>query len=115
LPIDLPLLTCNFLRSIVAESGDVIIAPDKSERGTNLLLLRQDAVVATTFRFGSDSFPAHLQAATDASFMTNVIQDDCVSFDLDLPEHLWQWLPDLRQKLNIVDFELRESLSKSGE
>ncbi len=59
MPIDLPLSSAESLSSVVAEPGDVVIVPDGSETGTNILLLRQSAAQTFQFRFGLNSYQAH--------------------------------------------------------
>ena len=92
MPIDLPLSSIGSLSSVVAKPGDVVIVPDQSEMGTNVLFLRQPAARTFQFRFGRNSFQAHCSLAKDADLRLSTIRDDSLSLDVDLPEQLWRWL-----------------------
>jgi 2-phospho-L-lactate/phosphoenolpyruvate guanylyltransferase len=92
MPIDLPLSTSYSLSSVVAEPGDIVIVPDESATGTNLLLLRHASARTFQFRFGPDSYDAHCRLANEAHLALRTVRDDSLSFDVDLPEHLWRWL-----------------------
>lgn len=92
MPIDLPLSTSSSLLSVVAEPGDIVIVPDQSATGTNLLLLRHASARTFQFRFGPDSYDAHCSLANEAHLALRTVHDHALSFDVDLPEHLWQWL-----------------------
>lgn len=92
MPIDLPRCSAKSLSSVVAEPGDVVIVPDESETGTNVLLLRQSAAQTFRFRFGPNSYQAHCSVAKDADLMLRTVRDESLSFDVDLPEQLWRWM-----------------------
>jgi 2-phospho-L-lactate guanylyltransferase len=92
MPIDLPLATSASLSSVVAEPGDIVIVPDESATGTNLLLLRHASARTFQFRFGTDSYDAHCSLANETHLALRTVRDDSLSFDVDLPEHLWRWL-----------------------
>jgi 2-phospho-L-lactate guanylyltransferase len=92
MPIDLPLSTSSSLSSVVAEPGDIVIVPDESATGTNLLLLRHGSARTFQFQFGPDSYDAHCSLANEAHLALRTVRDDSLSFDVDLPEHLWRWL-----------------------
>jgi 2-phospho-L-lactate guanylyltransferase len=96
MPIDLPLSTSSSLSSVVAEPGDIVIVPDEGATGTNLLLLRQASARTFQFRFGPDSYAAHCSQATESHLTLRTVRDDSLSFDVDLPKHLWRWLSQLR-------------------
>ncbi len=96
MPIDLPLSSTHALSSVVAEPGDVVIVPDESETGTNVLFLRQMAARTFQFRFGPNSFQAHCSLAKDVDFTLRTVRDETLSLDVDLPEQLWRWLRDPR-------------------
>lgn len=92
MPIDLPLSSADCLSSIVAQSGDIVIVPDESETGTNVLFLRQTAAQTFQFRFGPNSYQAHCSLAKDADLTLRTVRDDSLSLDVDFPEQLWRWL-----------------------
>jgi 2-phospho-L-lactate/phosphoenolpyruvate guanylyltransferase len=96
MPIDLPLSTFRSLSSVVAEPGDIVVVPDEGETGTNLLLLRQVSARTFQFRFGPDSYAAHCSQAMESHLTLRTVRDDSLSFDVDLPKHLWRWLSQLR-------------------
>ena len=92
MPIDLPLSSTGSLSSVVTEPGDIVIVPDQSETGTNVLFLRQTAARTFQFRFGPDSFHAHCSLAKDTDLRLSTVRDESLSLDVDLPEQLWRWL-----------------------
>jgi 2-phospho-L-lactate guanylyltransferase len=102
MPIDLPLSTSDSLSSVIAEPGDIVIVSDESEKGTNLLFLRQGAARIFQFRFGLDSYAAHRNVAKDACLTLRTVRDDRLSFDVDLPDHLWRWLRYSRAKFDAI-------------
>jgi 2-phospho-L-lactate guanylyltransferase len=91
MPIDLPLSSAASLSSVVAETGDIVIVPDESETGTNILFLRKAAAQAFRFRFGPNSYQAHCSEAKEADLTLRTVRDESLSLDVDLPEQLWQW------------------------
>ncbi len=98
MPIDLPLSTSHSLSSVVSAPGDIVIVPDESETGTNLLFLRQAAAGTFQFRFGPNSYQAHCRLAKEARLTLRAVRDGTLSFDIDLPEQLWRWLPHLQDE-----------------
>jgi 2-phospho-L-lactate guanylyltransferase len=92
MPIDLPLSTPRSLSSVVAELGDIVLVPDESETGTNLLLLRQASARTFQFRFGPESYAAHCSQATASHLTLRTVRDGSLSFDVDIPKDLWRWL-----------------------
>lgn len=109
MPIDLPLSTSYSLSSAVAERGDVVIVPDETGTGTNLLLLRHASARTFQFRFGLDSYDAHCSLAKEAHLALRTVRDDSLSFDVDLPEHLWRWLRYSRADVDLPsDLKIRD-------
>lgn len=68
----------------------IAIAPDRPERGTNGLVVRPPDLI--NFRFGTDSFAAHLAEARSAGVEPVVVRRPGLAFDLDTPEDLARWL-----------------------
>ena len=63
--------------------GPVVVAPDRTKQGTNLLLRRP--VRAIPARFGSGSLPKHMAAAETKELPVATVDRPELSFDLDLP------------------------------
>jgi 2-phospho-L-lactate guanylyltransferase len=79
---DLPNLTPEDLLAMLAESeSPVVIAPDRAGKGTNALLTIPAACIP--FRFGPDSFAAHLAAAKAANITARIVNRPGLAFDLD--------------------------------
>lgn len=91
LPIDLPLATADSLRKVLAEAGDVVIVPDRKNRGTNILLLRESALAGFRFAYGDDSFRVHCEAAAARQRKVSVLRDESLAFDIDEPEDYLLW------------------------
>jgi 2-phospho-L-lactate guanylyltransferase len=83
---DLPLLTPAALRAALKTLGSVVLAPSKSEGGTNLLLRRPPRVIGA--RFGRESFAKHLRSAETRGLPAAAVRSRELATDLDVPEDL---------------------------
>ena len=84
---DLPLITAGDVAAMVLALGEApscVIAPDEEEQGTNALALSPPD--ADFFRFGEDSFQAHLQAARSRGRTVRILRRAGLARDLDTPE-----------------------------
>ena len=96
LPADLPLLSRAGLDAVVdaadaalaAGSGRpiVVIAPSDARSGTNALLLSPPEIIEPLF--GEASLEAHVTAAADAEASLQLVVDQALGFDLDVPDDL---------------------------
>jgi 2-phospho-L-lactate guanylyltransferase len=89
LPADLPLVTEDDLRALIARANDppvVVIAPDRRGRGTNALLMSPAGLIQ--YDFGADSFRRHSERARSAGARLEVVRLPALALDLDLPEDL---------------------------
>lgn len=93
LPADLPLLTLEDLRALVAPLQEtdsmrpaLVLAPSH-DRGTNALLLRPPGVVP--FAFGPQSFDRHRALAQAAGCAVSIVHTPSLTYDIDFPEDLW--------------------------
>ena len=80
-------LTAEDVKALVASLGPgpgCVIAPDQQERGTNALALAPPA--PDFFRFGLDSFQAHLEAAKARGLNMRILRRPGLAQDLDTPE-----------------------------
>jgi len=87
LPSDLPRVTTDDVKALVASIGPGpggVIAPDQQEQGTNALALAPPA--PDFFRFGPDSFQAHLEAAKARGMTMRILRRPGLAQDLDTPE-----------------------------
>jgi 2-phospho-L-lactate guanylyltransferase len=83
---DTPLLTPAALTRALHTLGPVVIAPSIDESGTNLLLRRPPAAIAS--RFGPDSYRRHLQEAAEAEVPASVVETPELGFDVDVPDDI---------------------------
>lgn len=90
---DLPLLAAAQVRALVALAdadattpGRVVLAPDRGEAGTNLMLLRPPDCLP--FQFGRASFSRHAALARERSLAVAVYRSPGTGFDLDWPADL---------------------------
>ena len=87
LPSDLPKVTTDDIKALVASLGPGpggVIAPDQQEQGTNALALAPPD--PDFFRFGPDSFQAHLEAAKARGMTMRILRRPGLAQDLDTPE-----------------------------
>ncbi len=87
LPTDLPLLSVEAVRQMVAEPGiepAVIIAPDRHHTGTNALFVRPPGLIE--YAFGRNSFHLHRAWAERAGASVRVLQSTAIELDVDVPE-----------------------------
>jgi 2-phospho-L-lactate guanylyltransferase len=91
LPTDLPYATSTAISMVVGCPADIVIVPDQEKQGTNLLFLRFRAFKKFSFSFGPNSFIRHCAAAKSAGHTVQIVCDDRLVFDVDLPCHYVQW------------------------
>ena len=86
LPSDLPEVTAEDIKALVEKLSPApccVIAPDQQEQGTNALALSPPE--PDFFRFGMDSFQAHLEAAKARGMKTRILRRPGLAQDLDTP------------------------------
>ena len=84
IPVDIPLLNRDSLLKVimpVSSAPFISIAPDKKERGTNVLYLSRLDLIP--YRFGRDSFQRHCDEAQLVGAALYVVRDHDLMFDLD--------------------------------
>jgi 2-phospho-L-lactate guanylyltransferase len=89
LPTDLPLLRAADISWVIKKAGRppfLAIAPDHSERGTNLLFMAPPGLIR--FSFGEFSFRRHAAAARRAGAKVRVLRRTSLAEDIDRPEDL---------------------------
>jgi 2-phospho-L-lactate guanylyltransferase len=89
LPADLPLVTPEDIRTLIARAGEppcVVIAPDRHGTGTNALLISPSGLIE--YDFGENSFQRHCQRAREAGAQLEIVNLPSLGLDLDLPEDL---------------------------
>lgn len=91
LPIDLPLATPDAVSQFLLYGGDIVIAPDEAGTGTNLLLLRAQALKAFRFAYGPGSFAAHAAWAQTGGLRLEAVPDRRLAFDVDGPAQYSAW------------------------
>jgi len=88
-PADLPLLTPDDVCQIIeraSPSPSAVIVPDRRMEGTNALLISPADLI--TFSFGSDSFNTHCRLIKNAGASLEILINENIALDLDLPEDL---------------------------
>lgn len=90
LPVDLPRATPAVLRRFLARSAghELVLAPDRSGDGTNLLLLAGPLRAGFVFAYGPGSASRHFAAARARGIEPLCINDPRLAFDLDEPADL---------------------------
>jgi 2-phospho-L-lactate/phosphoenolpyruvate guanylyltransferase len=89
LPVDLPLLDAGELGRVIRASKKppaVTIVPDRTDRGTNLLLAAPPGAIR--FSFGKNSRRRHAAAARKAGAALVVLHRPALAEDIDRPDDL---------------------------
>jgi 2-phospho-L-lactate guanylyltransferase len=89
LPTDLPLLSARDITRAMRMARRppfVVLAPDRAERGTNLLYVAPPGLIK--FSFGERSFQRHRRAARRAGVDPAVTRRPGLAHDIDRPEDL---------------------------
>jgi 2-phospho-L-lactate guanylyltransferase len=92
LPSDLPFVGRADLEALTAaldQSAGCVIAPDAQEQGTNALALAPPD--PDFFRFGAQSFQAHLESAKARKLRVHVLRRPGLARDLDTPDDYRQF------------------------
>jgi 2-phospho-L-lactate guanylyltransferase len=87
-PGDLPRLSRASIESALSllTAPGMVIAPDRREKGTNLLLLAPPDLVP--FHFGAGSFARFLKAAAQCGIDPVIVRADDIACDVDVPADL---------------------------
>lgn len=88
-PGDLPHINVSSVEAFLSAAPErpaVVIAPDRRERGTNLLLLIPPDIIP--FSYGPDSFERHLARAEASGVHPVICRMSKLAIDTDLPEDL---------------------------
>jgi 2-phospho-L-lactate guanylyltransferase len=89
IPVDLPLITPADLDAVIdraAEKRCIVIAPDRHEDGTNVLLVRPPDAIR--FAYGASSFNAHRAQAIGRGLSVHEYRSPTTAFDIDVPDDL---------------------------
>lgn len=89
LPIDLPNLNAECLRSKIAKlngGAGMAIAPDRHLQGTNFLMVTPPDLIQTAY--GEGSFERHCALAKQAGIEPTMIYCEDLALDIDSPEDL---------------------------
>jgi 2-phospho-L-lactate guanylyltransferase len=92
LPVDLPLLTADGLRDLLALASSApicLLVPDRRGEGTNLI--HQSPIRIASYAFGEGSFERHRLAAQAAGLKVVVRREPSFALDLDLPVDYTLW------------------------
>lgn len=91
-PADIPLLAVEDIEEMIQRGRyhhSVVIAPDRHETGTNLLLMRPPGLIP--YVFGENSFVAHKRLAFEAGATLSVYRSERAALDIDWPEDLEEY------------------------
>jgi 2-phospho-L-lactate guanylyltransferase len=97
-PADIPLLRVRDLENMLELSNgepEIIIAPDRYERGTNALLVRPPGLIP--YRYGGASYPRHVAEAKAVGAAVQVYRSFNLGLDLDTPIDLEEYRETMSQ------------------
>jgi 2-phospho-L-lactate guanylyltransferase len=86
-PADLPLLVPEDVNAFLharKEGPMIVIAPDRRQMGTNMLLTNPADLL--TFSFGQDSYKKHTSLARSEGADVVIVENERIALDLDIPE-----------------------------
>jgi 2-phospho-L-lactate/phosphoenolpyruvate guanylyltransferase len=93
IPVDLPLITSADLAAVIDRAQEercIVIAPDRPEDGTNVLLVRPPDAIR--FAYGASSFNVHRTQAIERGLRVHEYRSPTTAFDIDLPDDLELYL-----------------------
>jgi 2-phospho-L-lactate/phosphoenolpyruvate guanylyltransferase len=88
-PVDLPWIAPADIEALIdlaTEPRCLVIAPDRHDDGTNLMLVRPPD--ALRFAYGAASFDAHRAQAAERGLHVYIYRSPTSGFDLDVPDDL---------------------------
>ncbi len=89
IPVDLPLITPADLGAMIERAEEercMVIAPDRHDDGTNVLLVRPPDAIQ--FAYGTASFSAHRAQAIERGLNVHEYRSSTTAFDIDVPDDL---------------------------
>jgi 2-phospho-L-lactate/phosphoenolpyruvate guanylyltransferase len=89
IPVDLPLITSADLDALIDRAEEdrcLVIAPDRHEDGTNVLLVHPPDAIH--FSYGPASFNAHRAQANEHGLIVHEYRSPTTAFDIDVPDDL---------------------------
>jgi 2-phospho-L-lactate guanylyltransferase len=111
---DLPLVTAASLTSALHTLGPVVVAPSKSDGGTNLLLRRPPRVIGA--RFGRESYRKHVESARAKALPVSAVRHSQLTTDLDVPEDLVPFLDahkEGRTRATLLDLDVASRFART--
>jgi 2-phospho-L-lactate/phosphoenolpyruvate guanylyltransferase len=99
IPVDLPLITAADLDAVIDRAEEercVVIAPDRHEDGTNVLLVQPPEAIP--FAYGASSFKVHRAQALARGLEVHEYRSPTTAFDIDVPDDL-EWYRALDSQL----------------
>ena len=91
-PADIPLLNADDIEAMVMMGhyhNSVVLAPDRHQHGTNLLLVRPPGLIP--YSFGDDSYAEHQRLAHEVQATVMTYNSERARLDIDLPDDLRQY------------------------
>jgi 2-phospho-L-lactate guanylyltransferase (CobY/MobA/RfbA family) len=76
----------GWISQLCFRAEDIVIAPDESGPGTNLLLLRSIALRSFRIAYDPDSYAPHVAAAEARRLAIRTFEDWQFAFDVDEPQ-----------------------------
>lgn len=103
-PADIPLLSADDIAGMLAlgQRGAIVLAPDRHEQGTNLLLVQLPGLIP--YRYGAGSFAGHQRLARERGMAVAIYRSERAALDLDTLEDLRAY-HDLSQRLGVAVLE----------
>jgi 2-phospho-L-lactate/phosphoenolpyruvate guanylyltransferase len=89
IPVDLPLITAADLDAVIDRAQEercMVIAPDRHEAGTNVLLAQPPEAIQ--FAYGASSFNVHRAQALERGLTVHEYRSPTTAFDIDVPDDL---------------------------
>ena len=102
LPIDLAFNSPAAIATVIAARADVVVVPDRLDRGTNLLRLGGNFITKFRFQYGDNSFSKHRAEAEGLRLTVEILRDPLLCFDVDTPADYAAWVGDAADPPNVA-------------
>lgn len=103
IPADIPLLNKSDIQKVIEKSSSppqIVIVPDRYDRGTNILLINPIGIL--DYEFGDSSFIRHIEQAQRKNIQVDVVRLESLGLDVDFPDDFNEAMKKSRKIINLA-------------